>query len=135
MLVLSRKSSQQIMIGSDIVITVVKIDRNQVRLGIQAPTGVPILRDELADQRTARGGREPIAIRKLSKSRVTRLWEVGLRDCNRSPGGATAHSQGRQPLDGDPNPNPSPRRPPNPGRRPGLGGRLGESEGRTGTRG
>ena len=58
-----------------------------------------------------------------------------LRDCPRSPGGATARSQGRQPLDGDPDPNPSPRRPPNPGRRPGLGGRLGESDGRTGTRG
>ena len=57
-----------------------------------------------------------------------------LRDCPRSPGGATARSQGRQPLDGDPDPNPSPRRPPNPGRRPGLGGRLGESDGRTGTR-
>ena len=48
MLVLSRKSSQQIMIGPDIQITIVKIDRNQVRIGIQAPAGVPILRQELA---------------------------------------------------------------------------------------
>lgn len=44
---MSRKPSQQIMIGNDIQITVVKIDRNQVRLGIQAPQGVPILREEL----------------------------------------------------------------------------------------
>jgi carbon storage regulator len=49
MLVLSRKPSQQIMIGPDIQITIVKIDRNQVRIGIQAPPGVPILRSELAD--------------------------------------------------------------------------------------
>ena len=47
MLVLSRKSSQQIMIGSEILITVVKIEGNQVRLGIQAPSNVTILRTEL----------------------------------------------------------------------------------------
>ncbi len=47
MLVLSRKLSQQILIGSDIAITVVKIEGNQVRLGIEAPPGVSILRQEL----------------------------------------------------------------------------------------
>ena len=47
MLVLSRKLSQQILIGSDIAITVVKIEGNHVRLGIEAPQGVSILREEL----------------------------------------------------------------------------------------
>ncbi len=47
MLVLSRKPLQSIMIGSDIKITVVKVDRNQVRIGIEAPPNVTILRDEL----------------------------------------------------------------------------------------
>ena len=47
MLVLSRKPSQRIQIGKDVTITVVRIDRNQVRLGIEAPAGVSILRDEL----------------------------------------------------------------------------------------
>jgi carbon storage regulator len=47
MLVLSRKLSQQILIGSDIAITVVKIEGNQVRLGIDAPRGISILRREL----------------------------------------------------------------------------------------
>jgi carbon storage regulator len=47
MLVLSRKLSQQILIGSDIAITVVKIEGNHVRLGIEAPPGVTILREEL----------------------------------------------------------------------------------------
>ena len=51
MLVLSRKLSQQILVGSDIVITVVKIERNQVRLGIQAPQGIAILRHELTRNR------------------------------------------------------------------------------------
>lgn len=47
MLVLSRKLSQQILIGPDIAITVVKIEGNQVRLGIEAPAGISILRQEL----------------------------------------------------------------------------------------
>ena len=64
MLVLSRKSSQQIMIGRDIVITVVKIDRNQVRLGIQAPSGVPILPQELVAHRTPSESRTLIEARK-----------------------------------------------------------------------
>jgi carbon storage regulator len=49
MLVLSRRTSQQIMIGPEIEITVVRIDRNQVRLGIEAPSELTILRKELAD--------------------------------------------------------------------------------------
>jgi carbon storage regulator len=47
MLVLSRKVGSSIRIGNDIVLTVVKIDRNQVRLGIEAPLNVTILRQEL----------------------------------------------------------------------------------------
>lgn len=52
MLVLSRKLSQQIMIGSDVKITIVKIERNQVRIGIEAPDEVAILRGELIDNFT-----------------------------------------------------------------------------------
>ena len=37
MLVLSRKLNERIVIDGGIVVTVVKIDRNQVRLGIEAP--------------------------------------------------------------------------------------------------
>ena len=49
MLVLSRKPLQSIMIGPDIKITIVKLERNQVRIGIDAPRGVSILRDELIE--------------------------------------------------------------------------------------
>ena len=58
MLVLSRKQSQQIVIGPDIRITVVKLDRNQVRLGIEAPRGMTILREELI-ARAEHGMRAP----------------------------------------------------------------------------
>ena len=49
MLVLSRKPLQSIMIGPDIKITIVKVERNQVRIGIEAPRDVTILRDELIE--------------------------------------------------------------------------------------
>lgn len=47
MLVLTRKVSERFMIGDDIVVTVVKIDGRQVRIGIDAPRDVVIRRTEL----------------------------------------------------------------------------------------
>ena len=48
MLVLSRKLNEKIVIDGGIVISVVKIDRNQIRLGIEAPSQVGVFREELA---------------------------------------------------------------------------------------
>lgn len=47
MLVLSRKRNQTIVIGEGIKIEVLKIKGNTVRLGIQAPASVKVLRGEL----------------------------------------------------------------------------------------
>lgn len=47
MLVLSRKLLEGIVIGDDVKITVVKVDRNHVRLGIEAPSDVVVVREEL----------------------------------------------------------------------------------------
>lgn len=47
MLVLSRKLNEKIVIDGGIVLTVVKIDRNQVRIGIEAPPEVRVFREEL----------------------------------------------------------------------------------------
>ncbi|WP_353661284.1 carbon storage regulator CsrA [Hydrogenimonas sp. SS33] len=47
MLVLTRKTDEAIRIGDDIVVKIVSIDKNSVRIGIEAPADVPILREEL----------------------------------------------------------------------------------------
>lgn len=48
MLVLSRKVGEAVWIG-DTLVTVVRDGRGSIRLGIQAPKDVPILRSELVD--------------------------------------------------------------------------------------
>jgi carbon storage regulator len=57
MLVLSRKLGEKIVIGENVRITVVKIDRNQIRIGIEAPNEVPVYREEIAPQRFSLAGR------------------------------------------------------------------------------
>jgi carbon storage regulator len=47
MLVLSRKANQSIMIGNDIRVIVVGLDRDEVKLGIEAPQDVPVHRFEI----------------------------------------------------------------------------------------
>lgn len=47
MLVLSRKSGERILIGDDVAITIVRIGPNTVRLGIDAPRDMNIVREEL----------------------------------------------------------------------------------------
>lgn len=49
MLVLTRKLGQSMMIGDGIVITVTSIAQGKVKLGIQAPADVRILRSELTE--------------------------------------------------------------------------------------
>ena len=50
MLVLSRKCEQSLLVGEDITITVLAIDGERVKLGIDAPRSVTVLRSEVYEQ-------------------------------------------------------------------------------------
>jgi carbon storage regulator len=51
MLVLMRKAGESIHIGSNIVVTLVSLERNRARIGIQAPRDVIIDREEIAEKK------------------------------------------------------------------------------------
>ena len=50
MLVLSRKSMECIRIGDNVVVSVLEIRGNKVRIGIDAPREIQVVRSELLDQ-------------------------------------------------------------------------------------
>jgi len=49
MLVLSRKQNQRIRVGDSVVVTVVRVSGDKVRIGIEAPDSMRVLREELED--------------------------------------------------------------------------------------
>ncbi len=65
MLVLSRKAEQSVHLGDEIVVTVLAIEGDRVKLGIQAPRTLQVLREELYEQvraaNTAAAGGHPPA--------------------------------------------------------------------------
>ena len=73
MLVLTRKVGEQIKIGDEIVVSVVEVDRGSVRLGIDAPRHISILRQEVYDRiqeqnlQSSRGASEDV-------QRAARFW-------------------------------------------------------------
>ncbi|MCX7724490.1 MAG: carbon storage regulator CsrA [Thermodesulfovibrio sp.] len=50
MLILTRKTGQSIRIGEDIIVKIVEVDGSQVKVGIEAPKGIIILREELYEK-------------------------------------------------------------------------------------
>ena len=72
MLVLTRRAGESIVIGNEIVVTVVEVRSGQVRLGIQAPRHIEVHRHEIYEQvrdanlraaRDARGTAEAVKSR------------------------------------------------------------------------
>jgi carbon storage regulator len=58
-LILSRRESESICFGDDIVLTIVAVGKDKVRIGVQAPPGVRILRSELEIDANAAGAALP----------------------------------------------------------------------------
>jgi carbon storage regulator len=47
MLILSRKEAEKVYLGNDIVLTIIRVAGDKVRIGIEAPNNVRVLRNEL----------------------------------------------------------------------------------------
>lgn len=73
MLVLTRSAKQSIVIGADVVVTVLEIRGDQVRLGISAPRSVTVHREEvfaqLAEENRAAASPDPGALDQLRSLR------------------------------------------------------------------
>ena len=59
MLVLSRKRDERIVIGDNIVITVVDVRGDKVRIGIEAPAEIPVHRQEILEALQRAAAAEP----------------------------------------------------------------------------
>ncbi len=60
MLVLSRKVGERILVGDQIRITVVRLTNGGVRLGIEAPAEMPVLREEVQPDYGLSGATTPV---------------------------------------------------------------------------
>jgi carbon storage regulator len=81
MLVLSRKTSESVVIDGRIVVKVIRVDGEVVKLGIEAPVDIPIFRQEIYDEiqrsnQEARTTRRR-AVPKLPKSLVAASGTTG----------------------------------------------------------
>ena len=50
MLVLSRKVGEKILIGENVTVTIVRVAQGIVRVGVEAPKNMPIVREEISER-------------------------------------------------------------------------------------
>jgi carbon storage regulator len=91
MLVLTRKAKQQIQIGPYVTVTILQIKGQSVRVGIEAPKDVCVLRTELAEK-LAGGGFDPTVTAALEK--VDREAEISSTPRNEDTGGRVQSANG-----------------------------------------
>jgi carbon storage regulator len=79
LLVLTRKTNQSIMIGDDVEISVLSVVGEKVRIGIQAPSEIPVFRTEIyvEIQRQQGDGRAPEAVHSDVDDAIRDLSEKG----------------------------------------------------------
>ena len=76
MLVLSRKTNESIVIDGNVTVSVLRVDNDNVRIGIDAPLSIPVLRKEIyeeikANNRQAAGS---------AKRKVKQLGQTEVRE-------------------------------------------------------
>ena len=89
MLVLTRKAKQQIQIGPDVTITILHVKGQAVRVGIEAPRNVSVLRTEVA-QKPAADKQDPTVQAALEK--LERENEINRADDNEQSSGRSIRS-------------------------------------------
>ncbi|PAF41696.1 carbon storage regulator [Helicobacter sp. 11S03491-1] len=62
MLILSRKPDESIVIGDNIIVKIISVDRGSVKLGFQAPPNTLILRSELREAITSENKKASIGV-------------------------------------------------------------------------
>ncbi|MEN2994861.1 MAG: carbon storage regulator CsrA [Thermodesulfovibrio sp.] len=88
MLILTRKTGQSIRIGEDIIIKIVDVDGSQVKVGIEAPKGIIILREELYE--------------KLKESNIEALKtakELKIDDLIKKTKASSSNSEAKNPIE------------------------------------
>lgn len=73
MLILTRKSGEGMFIGDDIRITILEIRGKQIRLGIEAPASVIVLREEIY-RRIQEENLQAAGARDIDVSQIAQLW-------------------------------------------------------------
>jgi carbon storage regulator len=84
MLVLSRKVNQSIMVGDNVRVVVVAVDRDQVKLGIEAPREIAVHRSEIYEE-IQRSNRSAAAAGAPSPEGATVVSRAALQPRKKSP--------------------------------------------------
>ena len=72
-LILTRKSGEGLYIGDDVRITILEIRGKQIRLGIEAPASVVVLREEIY-RRIQEENLQAAGARDIDVSQIAQLW-------------------------------------------------------------
>ena len=76
MLVLTRKLMEKLFIGDDICVTVVRLEGGQVRLGIDAPRDIAVVRAELVPERQAPRGQSAPHLRPATTRQPAQAFAI-----------------------------------------------------------
>ncbi|MHB8066773.1 MAG: carbon storage regulator CsrA [Desulfobaccales bacterium] len=74
MLILTRKIGEGIILGDDIRISIMEIRGKQIRLGIEAPSDVVVLREEIY-QRIQEENLRAAGVRDVDLTEITKIWK------------------------------------------------------------
>lgn len=89
MLVMTREAEQRILIGDDIVITVLYVGRERVKIGIEAPAHVQVDREEVRAARLAAGAKTTESSDWLTPDEIASLAQFYRQPVPEMPGVAS----------------------------------------------